>query len=47
MDAYIDQNIFKYSVWNMSVNISSTDMKHPPFEFSQWGESNDTKIIKI
>ena len=43
----IDQNIFKYSVQNNSVNINATDMKHIPFESSQWDDSNDTKFINF
>ena len=47
LDAEIDQNIFKYSVWSNSVNIGATDIKQPPFESSRWDESNDIKIIEI
>jgi len=47
LDAEIDQNIFKYSVWSNSVNIDATDIKQPPFESSRWDESNDIKIIEI
>jgi len=43
----IDQNIFKYSVRNNSVNINATDIKHIPFESSQWDDSNDTKFINL